>query len=145
MNIPIVGPWKWAWIANICYLWALSFYGWLVDRDTFLMLGSVWTLWFAAQEAFGWIRLIAADKRGDPEIARTYSQIMQHFAARDKGSHFLATITGWDLFVTMNTLAAGGAAGYIVYHVWHPAFGWFVGICIAGWNYGHWHNRMRHG
>jgi len=137
--------WTWAWILNVLYLWALSFYGWLVDRSVFLALGSTWTIWFAAQEALGWRCNARAEVKGEDEVARTYSQVMQFFAQKDKGSSFLGTLTGWDLFVTMNTIAVGGAAGYIVGQTWHPAFGWFVGTCVAGWNYGHWHNRRKHG
>lgn len=137
--------WTWAWVANILYLWALSFYGWLLDRDALLTLGSVWTLWFAVQEALGWRLNERAKAKGEDEVARTYSQVMQYFAFVDKGSNVWQTLTGWDLFVTMNTIGAGAAAGYIVGQSSHPAFGWFVGLCIAGWNYGHWHNRRRHG
>lgn len=141
----IRGLWAWAWGANIAYLWAILFYGWVVEWSTLLLLGSAWTVWFALQEGVGIWRNVLADRRGESELARTYSQVMQWFGNKDKGSRLVDVLTGWDLFVTGNCVVAGSVAGYLVGRGWFPALGWVVGVIIAGAMFGHWHNNRRHG
>lgn len=147
MSIRVRGPWMWAWGANILMLWGLVFLSatlevWGVDRKWLLSATLVWCQWFIVQECIGWWK---NNRDKGPELARTFSQVMQYFATKDKGSSFWQTLTGWDLFVTMHCIMAGYIPGYAVGAFWGAAAGWLVGLTIGGWNYGHWHNRRKHG
>jgi len=141
----------WAWGCNILAVWGLTFFAagieaWgLAERRDLLLGAMVWCLWFIVQEGAGWYYGDLARRRGDTrELARTYSQVMQMFAARDPGHSFWQTLTGWDLFVTANCLMVGYIPGYAVGAFWGWAAGWLVGASIAIWNYYHWQNRRKH-
>lgn len=138
--IRVRGPWMWAWAANIAMMWALVFFGSLFDK---LFWGLIWAGWFAVQEGLG--TYINNKTWNEPELARTFSQVMQFFAWKDKGSNWYNTFTGWDLFVTGNCVIAGVLAGTIVDLTWNLGLGILIGVIVSGWNYGHWHNRNKHG
>lgn len=138
--ISLRGPFLWLWALNLLYLYALSVWGWLVGDLVPLM--AVWLTWFLVMEIVG--AIVNARSQG-PEVARTFSQIMQYFAHRDKGSSFFATLMGWDAMVTGSALLLSINAGWVVAASTTQAGGWVVGVAMFAWNYGHWHNRRRHG
>ena len=142
-RIILKGPWLVAWALNVAFMYALVFYGTLVNAGLMLKLGMIWTAWFFVQEMTGFVVEARAPK--GPEIVRTFSQFFQWFAAKDKGSSFLQTLTGWDAFVTASCLVAGYIAGYVAAAGWGVALGVIVFAGVASWNYGHWQNRRRHG
>jgi hypothetical protein len=124
-------------------LQVITLYGWALDRHALLVLGSAWTVVFAVLEGAGWYRNV--QRHGEREVARTLSQVMQWFAYRDKGGSFWATLTGWDALVTGVCVQAGAMVGYMAGQSVHPYLGWWVGAVVVAWNYGHWHNRRKHG
>lgn len=141
--IRVRGPWMWAWGVMLLALQVITLYGWILDRRALLVLGTAWTLAFVVLEGWGWI--VNVRRHGEPEIARMLSQVMQWFAARDKGHSFVATVTGWDALVTGVCIQAGALVGYMAGQSIHPYLGWWMGAVVAIWLYGHWHNRRKHG
>lgn len=142
MSIRVRGPWMWAWGLNILAVWAVAFYGWFLDPETRVLLGLAWLSWFVPQEALG---LWCNHKNPTPELARTFSQVMQYFAATDKGHSFLDTVTGMDAFVTATVFVASYVVGFCLTATWGLPMGVPVGALMFGWLYGHWHNRGKHG
>lgn len=139
MPIRVEGPWAWAWGANIFALWGLSIWGWLIDRSVLLPVAAAWMTWFLLQEAVGIVGNLRAK---GPELARTFSQVMQAAALLDPSHNFMDTLTGLDLFVTGNCLLAGLAVGYVFSATW-GRLGWIMGVVVVAWLYFHWHHRVK--
>lgn len=145
----LYGTWPKLWIANVVFLYLVAGTGWILklfDGGDQWVLWAVtaWFLWFVPMELLG----TAENRRRsrEPERVRTFSQLMQFIAHRDRGhGTVLRTLTGWDGFVTFTACFLGACAWQVVNASLGPAPAWIIGPMVPLWNWAHWHNRTRTG
>lgn len=149
-QIHLKGPFLWIWGAMFFSIWGIGFWGFLAPSMAVKIAVAIWGSLFIPVEIAG--SVVNYWHRMEPEVARSFSQLMQYFAARDNGGPWWRRLVGFDGMVSFTALLVSILCGWVwgsTFALVNPALGWAVGVTVGsgifGYNLWHWLNRRRNG
>lgn len=148
-SIQFRGPFAWAWAVMAIALLAWMMWAPFAMPEHYRLGLKVWCSTFVFIEGVGAWRNGIHIKRGDPELIRTLSQLLQRIGEM-KQSPYVRWWKGWPALVTGYVVVLSIAAGYAFWDV--PPFagpvsvvGLVIGLTVFCWNLYHQLRRYRYG
>lgn len=149
-SIQFRGPFAYAWAVIASSLLAWTMWAPVAYSPSTVKLGlKVWCTVFFLLEMFGARRNAVHDAKGEPEVIRTLSQLLQRIGEM-KETPYVRWWKGWSALVTGYVLTLGVAAGWAFWDVGPrigrvSVVGVLVGLTVVFWNEYHQLRRYRYG